>query len=89
MFRRFLLAGALALAMVGLSQAQEYRYNGLNVNLSNLYRLSDAQTRSISRGGASLQVGRGETLAGGLEPGPYLTHGDSGLGGVVLPAAGR
>lgn len=59
MFRRLLLAGVLALGLAGMSDAQQYRFNGLNVDLSNLFRLSDAKTRSISPENFTGEKGKG------------------------------
>ncbi len=36
----------LAVAIVSLSATAQEKFNGLGVNLGNLYRMSDAQTRS-------------------------------------------
>ena len=36
------------LAFIGLTHAQDYPFNGLDMNMGNLSRLSNAQTRSIS-----------------------------------------
>ncbi|MDR1155478.1 MAG: DUF2961 domain-containing protein [Bacteroidales bacterium] len=49
----------LAFAVTCLAQAQNDRFNGLDMNLGNLYRLSDAQTRSISPENFTGEKGKG------------------------------
>ncbi len=44
---KLLILAALCMATVGV-YAQEYPFNGLDMNMGNLSRLSDAKTRSIS-----------------------------------------
>ena len=49
----------LALAMTFAVQAQNDKFNGLDMNLGNLYRLSDAKTRSISPENFTGEKGKG------------------------------
>ena len=55
---RFLTVLIAALFFVPLT-AQEKSFDGLNVNLNNLYRLSDAKTRSISPENFTGEKGKG------------------------------
>jgi len=49
----------LAFATTILAQAQNEKFNGLDMNLGNLYRLSDAKTRSISPENYTGEKGKG------------------------------
>jgi hypothetical protein len=49
----------LAFATVFMAQAQNDRFNGLDMNLGNLYRLSDAKSRSISPENYTGEKGKG------------------------------
>jgi len=49
----------LAFATTILAQAQNEKFNGLDVNMGNLYRLSDAKTRSISPENYTGEKGKG------------------------------
>ena len=49
----------LAFAMTSMAQAQNDKFNGLDMNLGNLYRLSDAKTRSISPENFTGEKGKG------------------------------
>ncbi|MDR1171495.1 MAG: DUF2961 domain-containing protein [Bacteroidales bacterium] len=49
----------LAFAVTCLAQAQNDKFNGLDMNLGNLYRLSDAKTRSISPENFTGEKGKG------------------------------
>lgn len=42
------LVSTLLLAVCATAQQQQPKFNGLDLGLHNLYRLSDAETRSIS-----------------------------------------
>jgi len=48
-----------AIAMTFMAQAQNDKFNGLDMNLGNLYRLSDAKTRSISPENFTGEKGKG------------------------------
>jgi len=48
-----------AFAMTVMAQAQTDKFNGLDMNLGNLYRLSDAKTRSISPENFTGEKGKG------------------------------
>jgi len=50
---------ALALVMLGAGIGQGAEFNGLNMNMGNLYRLSDAKTRSISPENFTGEKGKG------------------------------
>ena len=43
-----LILAALCMATVGVYAQSNYPFNGLDMNMGNLSRLSDAKTRSIS-----------------------------------------
>jgi len=49
----------LALVMLGAGIGQGAEFNGLNMNMGNLYRLSDAKTRSISPENFTGEKGKG------------------------------
>jgi len=49
----------IAILMCAASVASAQKYNGLNVGLSNLYQVSDAQTRSISLENPTGEKGKG------------------------------
>ncbi|HEY0610047.1 MAG TPA: hypothetical protein VGD35_10335, partial [Chitinophaga sp.] len=68
MVRKFLtLCGAVLLANI-LHAQQQPPFNGLNMNMGNLFNLSDAKTRSISPENFSGEKGKGgmATLEQGL-----------------------
>jgi len=58
MMKKYLML-MLAFAIVCMAQAQNDRFNGLDMNLGNLYRLSDAKTRSISPENFTGEKGKG------------------------------
>ncbi len=68
MKRTILLVLAAALAVLS-ARAQE-KFNGLGVNLGNLYRMSDAQTRSISPENFNGEKGKGGMATAGTGQGP-------------------
>ena len=49
----------VCLLLASLSQAQNYSFNGLDMNMGNLSRLSNAQTRSISPENFTGEAGKG------------------------------
>jgi hypothetical protein len=58
------------IAFVALSVRAQEKFNGLGVNLGNLYRLSDAQTRSISPENFNGEKGKGGMATTGTGQGP-------------------
>src|SRR4051812_648282 len=75
--------------VLGAAGQKDQKFNGLDVNLGNLYRLSDAKTRSISPENFTGEPGKGGTaippktnhpareLGQGWKVSPYVTI-DSG-----------
>ena len=59
----------LLVCMLGTVNAQQ-KFNGLDVNLGNLYRLSDAKTRSISPENFTGEKGKGGMATSGTGSGP-------------------
>jgi hypothetical protein len=55
--RNILIAAITIFSVIGLSAQQ--KFNGLDVNMGNLYRLSDAKTRSISPENFTGESGKG------------------------------
>jgi len=67
--RKLILLAFTAVLSVLSVQAQE-KFNGLGVNLGNLYRTSDAQTRSISPENFNGEKGKGGMATTGTGQGP-------------------
>ena len=67
--KRSILLTLLAALVVFSARAQE-KFNGLGVNLGNLYRMSDAQTRSISPENFNGEKGKGGMATTGTGQGP-------------------
>jgi len=67
--KRLILLACLA-ALVAVSARAQEKFNGLGVNLGNLYRLSDAQTRSISPENFNGEKGKGGMATTGTGQGP-------------------
>jgi hypothetical protein len=67
--RRTALVAAAVLFAVAAAKAQE-KFDGLGVNLGNLYRLSDAKTRSISPENFNGEKGKGGMATTGTGAGP-------------------
>jgi len=62
---------AIGIAMIiGCSLYAQQKFNGLDVNLGNLYRLSDAKTRSISPENFKGEKGKGGMATTGTGAGP-------------------
>ena len=59
------LLGFLMFGLVVFSADAQQKFNGLDVNLSNLYRTSDAKTRSISPENFNGEKGKGGTATTG------------------------
>ncbi len=59
-----------AVALSAFSVQAQEKFNGLGVNLGNLYRLSDAQTRSISPENFNGEKGKGGMATTGTGSGP-------------------
>jgi hypothetical protein len=60
----------LITVFVALSASAQEKFNGLGVNLGNLYRLSDAKTRSISPENLNGEKGKGGMATTGTGAGP-------------------
>jgi len=60
----------LTVVFVALSVKAQEKFNGLGVNLGNLYRLSDAKTRSISPENFNGEKGKGGMATTGTGSGP-------------------
>lgn len=54
-----LILAALCMATVGVYAQSNYPFNGLDMNMGNLSRLSDAKTRSISPENFTGEKGKG------------------------------
>src|SRR5471030_2444566 len=67
--RKSLLVIWMGILISVLANAQE-KFNGLGVNLGNLYRLSDAKTRSISPENFNGEKGKGGMATTGTGAGP-------------------
>ena len=67
--KKTILLAFLLLFIIFLSNAQE-KFNGLGVNLGNIYRLSDAVTRSISPENFNGEKGKGGMAISGTGAGP-------------------
>ncbi len=78
--RKFLLT---IIASLILFPAISQKFNGLDVNLGNLYRLSDAKTRSISPENFNGEKGKGGMATKGTGEGPSR---DLGQGWKVSPS---
>ena len=63
---------------------QSSHFNGIDVNLGNLFRLSDAKTRSISAENVNGEKGEGGKAAGNLNPAAR----DLGQGWKISPCVG-
>jgi D-arabinan exo alpha-(1,3)/(1,5)-arabinofuranosidase (non-reducing end) len=83
--KSMLVVSAVAMfATVGAqTHAQQSTFNGLNMNLGNLSRLSHAQTRSISAENFTGEKGRGGMAAEGTGAGPAR---DLGQGWKISPS---
>ena len=57
--KRFAFSLVFCLLMFGIYAQKTEHFNGLDMNLGNLYRLSDAKTRSISTENITGQPGQG------------------------------
>lgn len=57
--RSFLLLTTLAVASIGANAQKNNTFNGLDVNLGNIYRVSPAKTRSISPENFTGEAGKG------------------------------
>jgi hypothetical protein len=64
------LFGFLILGFIAYSAKAQQKFNGLDVNLSNLYRTSDAKTRSISPENFNGEKGKGGMATTGTGAGP-------------------
>jgi len=64
------LPGFLLIGLVAFSANAQQKFNGLDVNLSNLYRTSDAKTRSISPENFNGEKGKGGMATTGTGAGP-------------------
>lgn len=64
------LLGFLALGLAVFSADAQQKFNGLDVNLGNLYRTSDAKTRSISPENFNGEKGKGGMATTGTGAGP-------------------
>jgi hypothetical protein len=64
------LLGFLMFGLTAFSADAQQKFNGLDVNLSNLYRTSDAKTRSISPENFNGEKGRGGMAITGTGAGP-------------------
>ncbi|MBS1523229.1 MAG: DUF2961 domain-containing protein [Bacteroidetes bacterium] len=64
------LLGFLLFSLAVLSADAQQKFNGLDVNLSNLYRTSDAKTRSISPENFNGEKGKGGMATTGTGAGP-------------------
>jgi len=64
------LLGFLMFGLVVFSADAQQKFNGLDVNLSNLYRTSDAKTRSISPENFNGEKGKGGMATTGTGSGP-------------------
>src|SRR5262245_39291786 len=78
-----LVAVAFFLSLSFLGLAQDTSYDGLENGLSNIYRLSNAKTRSISPENFTGEKGKGgmATQGTGAEPGS-----DLGVGWKISPS---
>lgn len=65
-----ILLGFLMLGLVAFSADAQQKFNGLDVNLGNLYRTSDAKTRSISPENFNGEKGKGGMATTGTGAGP-------------------
>lgn len=72
----------IAIPFTGLGQKKE-KFNGLEVSMENLYRLSDAQTRSISAENFTGEKGKGAMAVEGTGSGPSR---ELGQGWKVSPS---
>lgn len=79
--KKMLLPACLLLLVVSVSAQQ--KFNGIDVNLSNIFRLSDAKTRSISPENFSGEKGKGGMATTGTGAGPSR---DLGQGWKVSPS---
>ncbi|SHM15405.1 glycoside hydrolase family 172 protein [Mucilaginibacter sp. OK098] len=73
----------LAGVLVSLSVQAQEKFNGLGVNMGNLYRMSDARTRSISPENFNGEKGKGGMATTGTGAGPSR---DLGQGWKVSPS---
>lgn len=73
----------LAGVLVSLSAQAQEKFNGLGVNMGNLYRMSDAKTRSISPENFNGEKGKGGMATTGTGAGPSR---DLGQGWKVSPS---
>jgi len=64
------LLGFLVFGLIAFSADAQQKFNGLDVNLSNLYRTSDAKTRSISPENFNGEKGKGGMATTGTGAGP-------------------
>jgi hypothetical protein len=67
--RKLLAVTGMLVLMASIGLAQE-KFNGLGVNLGNLYRMSDAKTRSISPENFNGEKGKGGMATTGTGAGP-------------------
>src|ERR1700746_353530 len=56
--------------VISLQTYSQEKYNGMDANLSNIYRLSDAKTRSISPENFNGEKGKGGMATTGTGSGP-------------------
>ena len=80
--RKTILVSCLLAVITSFSFAQQ-KFNGLDVNLGNLYRLSDAKTRSISPENFTGEKGKGGMATSGTGEGASR---DLGQGWKVSPS---
>jgi hypothetical protein len=73
----------LAGVLVSLSVQAQEKFNGLGVNMGNLYRMSDAKTRSISPENFNGEKGKGGMATTGTGAGPSR---ELGQGWKVSPS---
>jgi hypothetical protein len=74
---------ALMVAFIALSVRAQEKFNGMGVNIGNLYRLSDAKTRSISPENFNGEKGKGGMATTGTGSGPSK---ELGQGWKVSPS---
>ena len=79
--KKFLLSSSALLLTLSLLAQQ--KFNGIDVNLSNIFRLSDAKTRSISPENFNGEKGKGGMATTGTGAGPSR---DLGQGWKVSPS---
>src|ERR1700741_1274170 len=77
------LAAFLLLSSMAFSVAAQQKFDGLNMNMGNIYRMSDARTRSISPENFNGEKGKGGMATTGTGAGPSR---ELGQGWKVSPS---